>query len=253
MPHSRLVFPTLLCMSVLLAACGGSELTVQVLTEGPEGELVPVKDLEVEFLPYDRDSIFETLAAAAAEPEPRVPANLEVALDSVAGLQETWRVVRTQWAEVRDSLREISDRLRGMDQRSREYRQLFDQFGDMERRVNRLDRARKDAFESFTALQGMTQMGLDSLRAVRESWEDVAFEDYAEIVDEIVRQTGKEAVYDTTDVNGLLHTRLGGGGWYAHTRVALPAGELYWNVPTSAVEGDTLRLTPANGTVRMRS
>ncbi len=234
---------------LLLAACGGGELAVQVMTEGTEG-MQPESDLPVSFLPFDRDSVFEALAASAPEPEPRVPADLQQEFDSVLVLQETWRIAESSWSEVRDSLRQLSDRLRGMDQRSRSYRELYDRFGALEGREQRLNRVRSQAFDTFTGLQQTTTTRLDSVRAVRESWEDIAFADYVSIVDSIQDALGREIVEDTTDASGTVLRRLSGGPWWIHTRVAIPAGELYWNLLVE--EADTLRLTPANAEQRLR-
>ena len=59
-----------LALSPLLAACGSS-LTVEVHTETSEGT-APVANLEVEFLPYDRDSLFAVMISNAPTPEPHI-------------------------------------------------------------------------------------------------------------------------------------------------------------------------------------
>ena len=141
-------------MTILLSACGGSQVAVQVLQEGGEAGLQPVADLPVLFVPFDRDALFQTMASSAAEPEPQISADLQAALDSVTVLQTQWRTAETEWSEVRDELRQLSDRLQGMDQRSREYRELYDSFGGMERREGNLDQQRTGAFDAFTALVG---------------------------------------------------------------------------------------------------
>lgn len=249
MLNKRPAIPFLATASLVLAACGGGDVTLQVLTEGGD-ELQPVADLPVEFLPFDRDSLFETLAAEASEPEPQVPAQLRQEFDSVLVLQETWRVTEGRWNETRDSLRALSDRLRQMDQRAREYRQLFERFNAMEGRERSLNRQRESAFEAFTALQATNQQRMDSVRAVIESWEDIAFQDYADIEATLLEELGREIAYDTTDASGSLTRRLAGGTWWVHARVAIPAGELYWNVPTESTT-DTLRLTPDNAVRRL--
>ena len=52
-----------------LAACGGSDVTVQVLREGADGP-VPEANLSVFFYPFDRDSVFDALDGQAATPKP---------------------------------------------------------------------------------------------------------------------------------------------------------------------------------------
>lgn len=237
-----------LFLTPLLAACGSS-LTVEVTTEGAEGATTPVANLEVQFLPYDRDSLFEAMAQSAGSPEPQVPAAVQASMDSVQALQATWRAVEGSWNEVRDSLRQISDQLSGLDARSREYRQLFDRFNSMEGRERRLNQQRQAAFDQFTTLQTTTQAQLDSVRAVIQAWEDVAFADFADVEGALLDALGAEVHFDTTDADGFATSTLGGGDWWVHTRVAAPSGELYWNVLAGGV--DTLRLSPSNAERRL--
>lgn len=247
MVKSRLAVMAL-ALTPLTAACGTS-LTVEVRTEGADGATAPVENLAVEILPYDRDSLFAAMAAAADTPEPQVPAAIQARLDSVRALQATWRDVESRWNEVRDSLRTISERIEGLDRRSREYREAFDRFNSMEGRERSLNRQRQTAFDAFTELQSVTQGQLDSVRAVIESWEDVAFADFADIQASLLDALGQEIHYDTTDAQGMFTTTLPSGDWWVHTRVTVPEGELYWNVLTGGV--DTLRLTPDNAERRL--
>jgi len=237
-----------LFLSPLLAACGSS-LTVEVMTEGAEGAATPVANLEIQFIPYDRDSLFSAMASAAGTPEPQVPAAIRASLDNVQALQATWRAIEGNWNEVRDSLRQTSDRLQGMDSRSREYLQLFEGFNAMEGRERSLNRQRQTAFDEFTGLQTTTQSQLDSVRAVIQSWEDVAFADFPDVESELLAALGAQVQFDTTDASGLVTRSLGGGDWWVHTRVAAPSGELYWNVLSGGV--DTLRLTAGNAERRL--
>lgn len=253
MRHKPLLVPAMLVASLLTAACGGGQVTLQVLTESTEGEMQPEEDLVVTFLPYDRDSVFAALAESAPDPEPQVPQDLQVTFDSVTALQEQWRVADTQWAEVRDSLQRLSDRLQGMDQRSREYRELFDRFGALERRERALNGEKTQAFQAFTNLQQQALSRADSIRAVRESWADVAFQEYLSVEDSILETGGKELYQDTTNAEGVVSRRLPGGTWYVHTRI--PVGmfdEYYWNVSFDPAQTDTLRLTPENAERRLR-
>ncbi|MDH3732702.1 MAG: hypothetical protein OEU54_04175 [Gemmatimonadota bacterium] len=247
MVKSRLAM-LLLVMSPLLAACGAS-LTVEVTTEGAGGEATPVANLEVQFLPYDRDSLFSALASDAGTPEPQVPADVQARLDSVQALQATWRDAEATWNDAREQLRQLSDRLGSVDRRSSEYRQMFDQFNGMERQERAANQTRQSAFQAFTDLQSIAQTQLDSVRAVIESWEDVAFADFVDVEASLLQALGQEVHFDTTDVDGLITRSLGGGDWWIHARVAAPAGELYWNVLSGGV--DTLRLNPGNAEQRL--
>lgn len=250
MPKKRLASLAAVAAAIVLAACGGGRLTVEVRTEAGE-ETQPVEGLEVEFLPFDRDSVFDALTGMAEEPEPQVPQDLRTQFDSVMVLQEAWRTAEAEWSEVREELRGLSDRLQGMDPRGREYREAFDRFNQLEAREARLNRQRQQAFNAFTNLQQAAQERMDSVRAVIESWESVAFEDYGSVRDSIIQALGREVYYDTTDASGMVTRRLRGGTWWVHTRVAIPNGELYWNVATDPAETDTLRLMPDNAERRL--
>jgi hypothetical protein len=253
MRHKSLVYLAVLFAAPFLAACPGNEVTVQVLTEaGEEGNLRPVANHVIQFLPYDRDSVFEALAERAETPEPPIPEDLQVAFDSVANLQERWRQLEDQWSETREELRGISNRLQGVDPRAREYRQLFERFNQLEARERQLNRQRTQAFERFDELQRQTLERADSVRAVREAWEDVAFRDYNSVVDSIMDARGMEVRHDTTNADGFKTVRLRGSPWWVHSRISVPFGELYWNVPIDPAEVDTLRLSPENADRRLR-
>jgi len=248
MQKSRLAIP-FLALIPLVAACGG-DITVQVLMDGADAPQ-PVDDVEIQFLPFDRDSLFAELAAQASDPEPQVPADLRLAADSVLALQDGWRTTEGRWNEVRDSLRTLSDRLSGLDPRGREYRELFDQFGGMESRERSLNRQRQEAFDEFTNLQQATQARLDSVRVVIQSWEDVAFSGYTDAEATLLTDLGREVVYDTTDADGYARASMSKGDWWVYARVRVPSGELYWNVLTQVGAVDTLRLEPGNAERRM--
>ncbi len=247
----RSVLTGLIALLPSLAACGGSDLTVVVLA-GEEDEEQPVADLPVEFLPFNRDSIFRSLAATAEEPEPQIPDDLRAQFDSVAVLQENWRAGESEWAEAREALQNLSSRLQRLDRRSREYQQLYRQFDGLESTERRLNNARQQAFQAFDELQRKTLGRADSVRAVIEAWEDIAFMDYLDIETEILTGLGREIVYDTTNAEGTATTSLPGGDWFVHTRLSLPFSELYWNVPVDPGAVDTLRLTRGNAEERIK-
>ena len=247
----RSVLAGLVILLPTLPACGGSELTVIVQAEEGE-EAAPVADLPVELLPFNRDSVFEALAARAEEPEPQIPADLQAQFDSVAALQESWRAVETEWGEAREALQNLSDRLQRLDRRSREYQQLYRQFDGLESTERRLNNARQQAFSAFDEMQRQTLGRSDSVRAVIEAWEDIAFIDYMDIETEILESLGREIVYDTTDASGAATQSLPSGRWFVHTRLSLPFSELYWNVLVDPAETDTLRLTRENAEERIK-
>lgn len=238
----------------LLAACGGGEVTVRV-TSGPEGgEMSPVEDAEVTFVPYDRDSIFEAMTQRADEPEPEIPQELRDQFDQVVEAQQEWRDAEQQWSEARDELQRIRNRMDGLDERSREYLQLFERFNQVEERVNQLDARRQRLFERFDGLQKATVERADSVRAVILNWEEEAFRGYMDITDSILRAEGiDEIVRDTTGADGYATVQLPDGEWWVFTfHNPGPFEELYWNVKIDPAQTDTLVLDRENAEVRPR-
>ncbi len=70
----------LLAACVAAAGCSDSKVVVRAsLAEGGE----PVADLPVFLLPYDRQALMDSLAEAAGQPEPAIPAALVTQLESL--------------------------------------------------------------------------------------------------------------------------------------------------------------------------
>jgi TolA-binding protein len=222
----------LLAVVALTATACGSSVTVEVATEGPDGEPQPQANLPLDFLPFDRDSVFDVLDAAAETPRPEMGEELRAAHERVASLQAEWRDAETEWTETRDELRNLRQRLDQIDPRDPGYRPLYDQFGQLEAREAQLDRQRKAAFDSFTAAQAEVSTRLDSFRVALETWENDAYAGY----------------YDIDQ--GRATVSLPGGDWWVTARAPVLEGEIYWNVPVP--DTDTLRLDASNGTVRPR-
>lgn len=250
--------PLLLALSVaalpLLAACDGGTVTVQVLSGPPDAEGAPVEDLEVSFLPYDRDSIFQVLTERADDPEPQISDELQEDLDEVIAAQREWREAEQEWADLREELRRISRQMEGLDRRSREYLDLFQRFDELEPRVQQLERRKDRLFQRFDSLQQTTLARTDSLRAVIDSWEEEAFRGYMDITDSLMAERGVEEIpRDTTGAEGYATVNLPGGDWWVYTRTATgPYEELYWNIHVIPSETDTLILNRENAEIRMR-
>lgn len=246
MSKLRLAIP-LLAVLPLLAACGGG-ITVQVLADGAEA--APVDDLEVQFLPFDRDSLFTAMVSRAATPEPAIPADLEEASSRERDLRDVWSEAESEWNDVRDEMRTITERLETLDDRSREYLEQFDRFGDLEDVERRLDRERQAAFDAFDEMQQANQQRIDSVCIVIASWEEVAFADYGEVEGDLLQALGREVVADTTETEGVAFAGVSGGPWWVHARLNTAAGELYWNVMVEGASPDTLRLQAGNAELR---
>lgn len=234
-----------------LAACGGSQVAVQVTDEDPQGELQPRENIPVEFLPYDRDSIFRALEEQASEPRPEIPDTLRTLYSEIIDRQEEWRQAERQWQRWRDSLKALSSAMEGMDESTAEYKQLYGAFTDLEPKVEALNRQKNEAFESFDSLQTRTLNFADSIQALRDAWAQTAYDGYIEITDSIIQARGREMVADTTGADGWVNVTLPGGQWWVHARVSRPFEEVYWNVPIQAAQTDTLILTPDTAEIRL--
>jgi hypothetical protein len=102
----------LLAACVAAAGCSDSKVVVRA-SLAQAGE--PVADLPVFLLPYDRQALMDSLAKAADQPEPTIPATLVTQLESLnarvaqlgaAGTAEV-RLVRAQRAAVQAQLDSI--------------------------------------------------------------------------------------------------------------------------------------------------
>lgn len=248
----RLSSPALVIgATIFLAACGGSTVTVEVTTDGPQGA-VPEENLEVRFFPFDRDSVFDALDARASSPKPEVSSDMVATFDQIRTLQEQYNAKNNEWAEGRDRLQTLSEELQGLDRRSRDYMQRYEAFGELETQVNRLEREKIALFEQFTGMQETVAVRVDSFRIARDSWEEAAYADYFDVEQEILRASKSEVYYDTTGVAGTVTRSLSDGNWWVVARVPTARGELYWNVKIDPSAVDTLRLTNENGEDRFR-
>jgi hypothetical protein len=234
-----------------LAGCGGSPIVVEVVADGPTGPM-PQANTEVRLFPFDRDSVFDVLDAQASTPKPAVPEDMVATFAEIADLQEQWRVKEREWSEGRDQLQSLSDELQGLDRRSRDYMQKYEQFGDLEQQVNRLDSEKVALFEQFTGLQESVAARVDSFRIARDSWEESTYADYFDIETEILRARKAEVLADTTGVDGTVSMSIPSGDWWIVSRIPTASGELYWNIRVDPSQSDTLRLSVENGEDRVR-
>jgi hypothetical protein len=243
--------------SIFLTACGPGQLvvTMEMDVVDPEtGEMVtrPIADTEVEFLPFDRDAVFDSLTAAFDTPEPEIPQDLLDAQSEVAAAQQEWRDLEGQWGAIRERMQSINQQMEGLNRGERRYRELFTEFGEQETRLGRVERQRDQAFRRFTDLQEAIIARQDSVRFLRETWADEAFASFFEIQQAKTRELGMDIMYDTTDAMGIASPELDPGLWWVHARQELPMQVLYWNIPITVERGDPIPvlLNRANAQVR---
>lgn len=257
----RRILPIALGLLPAGAACGPAEVvvTVEIEMEDPRGEgtvVVPLANLQIQLLPYDRDQVFDSLQSAHPEPEPSIPGDLLAAREGVATAQARWRAGEHRWNNLRDTLKKISDTMQHYSRGEARYVALFEEFTAFESELDRVEAETKAAFAEFSRLQLATLRQSDSLRVLREAWSHEAFADAPAIFLAKLRASGRESRADTTDPSGVARRNLKvkPGRYWIHARYDLPFTELYWNVPVQVERGDAvqLRLTRENAQERIK-
>jgi hypothetical protein len=238
---------------LLLGACGGNPVTVDVALGGADdAERRPVPRLEVRLLPFDRDAVFDSLEAGHPTPAPQVPDTLLQLQARIAQANEEWQSAERQWIAVRDSLRTISETLQGMSRAQPQYVVLFRDFQQLEPQERALQRRSQEAFSRFSQLQASYAAQSDEIRLQRQQWGDEAFADVDRIFAQRIRELGREPMVDTTDASGRVTFRPAAGAWWVYSRVEAPYAEYYWNVPVRVQRGEPVevRLDATNAEIR---
>lgn len=246
--------------AVATAACGGGDVVVMAQLEGAatgtqETETVALSSLPVRLVPFDRDAIFDSLAQAYPEPEPQIPDTIQALQDRVIAAQTKWREANTEWMQVRDSLQTLADSLSAMSQSDPDYFVLFQDFGDLESRVDNLEDRANEGFEEFTRLQGRLSSQAREIDLARQNWANEAFAPVDSIFMAREEEVGREVQYDTTSAQGVA--RFSGvkeGQWWVTARYERQFDELYWNLPVDVPSGEevVVRLTEENAEVRQK-
>lgn len=227
-----------LLLAVLLAACGGDRVTVQVVIPDERGVSTPVSGLRLTFLPYDRDSLTAALEAQADQPRPDTSP-----LDS---LFQEFREPFGSYLRIAADYERLG--------RSRDSLLASDPAGRLAGVEDSLGTLRPVLEAARTRVEAARRrLGAgDSLRAALSAWQDYAYRDYDSLTRVLVRQSRLEATIDSTRTDGWVTVELRPGRWWLTARainVGDPNAQWYWNVP---VVGDTIILSPANGRSRMR-
>jgi hypothetical protein len=251
-----------LSLAVLVAAaCGPAEVvvTVEIDVDDPAGAgsiARAVSDLEVRLLPYDRDAVFDSMAAAHATPEPEVPADLLAAREQVRIAQADLEAAQARSNQLRDSLQRLGAALRPLDRAGVQYTLLFGEFSNLERQLPATEARADAAFARFDSLLRGTIRASDSVRTVQERWSDAAFADVNSVFEAKVAASRLDVAVDTTDASGVARTnlRVRPGRYWVHARYGLPHVELYWNVPVTVERGQPIqvRLSRENAQERIR-
>jgi len=236
-----------------LTGCDGGrhEVAVRVSIPDPASTETPAAGVGVVALPYNRDSVLESLEARATSPRPDTAA-LDSLFARFRGPFTAYTALSYAESALRDSLRLLRSRLDSLPRsapeyatQSASYRRMSDSLVRIETRARRaratLDRARAD----FVTRS-------ESLRTAVRHWEDSTYRGYDSIVERLARARHREPVTDTTDATGWAHFTLAPGTWWIHARAwdtSDPNSQWYWNVPADA---DTILLSSRTGRRRPR-
>jgi hypothetical protein len=228
---------------LFLSACEKPSVHVRVTVPGFDHEPVPVPNLELVALPYDRDSVLRALEAAA----PPRPHTRE--LDS---LFSQWREPFIHYARAsyranrfRDSLAALRKQLDSLPRNAATYQSLYRDFGAL---TDSLDAARKEGEPARIKLDQVRPRLLpriDSLRREVTVWENSTFHDYERIVRDLARTRDPRAA--TTGPDGRATIQLDDGRWWIYAWAwdeSDPYSQWYWNVP---VNGDSVVLDASSG------
>ena len=255
---SRRIFPLTMALLVAAGACGPAEVvvTLEIDMGSAEGGTVAraLGDIEVQLLPYDRDVVFDSMAAAFADPEPEIPQDLMEARDAVRQAQERWQAAERRWNDLRDTLQKLNTTMQQYSSGEARYAVLYREWEDFDADLRRVQRAMDSAFREFTDLQVGTNQQADSVRILQDNWADEAFAGVGEIFLARSRLSGLQVQADTSDASGIARFDVKPGDYWLHARYELPFSELYWNVPVSAERGDPIevRLTRENAEERIK-
>jgi hypothetical protein len=240
--NGRMLGLAALCGATVLVGCGGADIVVQAATEAEDGTPNPLTGLEVLALPYDRDSIFQELAALYGEPEPQIPDSLLQLQQQIAEANTSWQEATGRWNTMRDSLKNLSDRLTGMSRASPQYTVLFREYPGVEQAVAQSERQMNQEFSRLESLQNRFTSQAEEVEARRNAWADQAYAKVDSVIDARLDEIGMEEAVDTTDANGIATFQLGAGQWWIHARYDLPYEELYWNEPIEAARGEPIQV-----------
>jgi hypothetical protein len=240
---NRALLTAAVAASLVLGACGSTEVVVQAQLEG-EGDAAPValRNLPIRLLPYDRDAIFDSLTTAYPTPQPEIPAGFQALEQQITEAEQEWQSAEARWAQVRDSLQQLSNRMRGMNQRSGEYLVMYRDFGTLEGQEATLSRQKDQAFARFTSLQQQYGSQADEIRVARENWADEAYAPFDSIKEARMAAMKTTEVWDTLGAQGAERISVRPGRYWVYARYELPYQELYWNVPIDVSRGETVQV-----------
>jgi hypothetical protein len=233
-------------LALALGCDGPREVTIEVTVPDLDGVEHPAADLPIVILPYDRDSLLGVLEARAASSRPHMRA-----LDSLFSAFQVdylaFARAAHQVARFHDSMALLKGTLDTLDRSTEDYHTWFQVFAQLKDSLARSERHRDEAAGELRRARTAFVPLSDSLRQEVRQWEQETFRDYDDMVADLIKDSGRNGLRDTTATDGHATVALGRGAWWVYARawdVENPNSEWYWNV---AVTRDTVRLNSQNG------
>lgn len=237
---------------LVLAACNSTrQVKVQILVPDLAGIDTPIPGAVVDALPYDRDSLIETMErrAATSRPNTRVLDSLFQAFHGpfLDFSRAAWLVEQTgrRLDSVNTALSRTPPDSPAAHELGARRKVLTD---SLTRQNTGMERART----VLSTARDTLWPRIERLREEAHAWVQTTYAGY----DTLSRSqtTGRMLMIssDTTGAAGWASLRLNQGAWWIHARSPDPQDpnfEWYWNVP---LVGDTVRLNPATGRHRPR-
>ena len=237
---------------LVVAACNSTrQVAVQVLVPDLAGLETPIPGAVVAALPYDRDSLIETMERRAASGRPDTHA-LDSLFQAFHGpfldmSRAAWLVEQT--GRRLDSVKTSLSAAPPGSAAARELTAMGTTLSDSLTRQNaRMERART----ALGAARDTLWPRIERLRQEARAWEHTTYAGYDTLSRSQTTGRMRMITSDTTGAAGWASLRINQGTWWIHARSPDPQDpnfEWYWNVP---LVGDTVRLSPATGRHRPR-
>jgi hypothetical protein len=236
--------------------CSASEYIIEVRARYPDD--VPLTNLTITALPFDRDALRDSLAEASGIPRPDFQ-DLESELASytrpdLSGLTEA----SLPWQAIHDSVRHLADSLNlaGPDsspQYARAYARLRDLYPRLARSAVDRDAAIREQVGDDRELALRAAAAADSLRA----WEATAFARFPELADSVLARVSHGIHGATTDHDGVAEFALAPGRWWlvaTWVDAENPFREYHWNIGVAVRRfgSRSVPLFAGNGEMRWR-
>ena len=238
------------------SGCVPDEYHIEVQARDPDDVTLP--NLEITVLPFDRESIRDSIAEASGAPRPEfseLEAELAAyALPDLSGLTESF----LPWQAIHDSVKHLAESLNvaGSDS-SLQYASAYSRLRDLYQRLARStvdrDAAIREQVGDDKDLALRAAAAADSLRA----WEGTTFVNFPELADSVLAQEGRAMYSATTDQDGVAEFTLTPGRWWIVATWVDPENpfrEYHWNVGVTVrlFGSKAIPLFAGNGTGRWR-